>query len=285
MRALRYIFRLCPIIPAIILATLIAFTLIPEQLAPRPPTAPYPPACDILERHRAPSAENLLGTDYLGCDILSMMIYETRAMIIPLVISLTIGALVELYAGLIGGYFEAFIPKAILKLNNLWLVGSVFLTLLVISALNSVLSAAIGIVFALFAAIGIAFILLATIATLFLALLLGIAPTRKIPRTRAYIHRARRQGIPTSYIIFKRVVPRTSRVILTVGVTSGLFIIDPWVRTFLALDYVPQWYTDTSDWFVITSPITIIVMGLWVISPIGTLILLAGWLQNRLPRF
>lgn len=291
MRPLRHIFRLWPIIPALLLAMLIAFTLIPGQLAPRPDSAPYPPACDVIDRNRAPSAENLLGTDYLGCDALSMIIYETRVMIIPLVISLAIGVLSGLYTGLIGGYFKGFVSKSILKLNNVWLIALIFLVLLVMSTLHSVLSAAIGIAFALFAVIGIVFILLATIAIIFLPLLSRIASASKISlgmltlRTRSYIHRARRRGISTQYIILKRVVPRTSRVILAIGVTSGVFIIDPWVRTFLGLDYLPRWYTDSSDWFVVTSPITIIAMGVWVLSPIGTLILLAGWLQNRLPRF
>ena len=290
MRPLRHIFRLWPIIPAAILAALIIFTLIPEQLAPRPDSAPYPPACDVLERNRAPSSENLLGTDYVGCDILSMMIYETRAIMVVSALSLVIGALVGFYVGIVGGYFEGFVSRVILKASNIWIGVSAFLILAIIVELDFVILTAIAAIFILLAAIAAILILFTTIAITFLALLSVIVPARKIPlgmltpRTRDYIHRARRRGISTPYVILKRVVPRTSRVILVISVLSGLFIYR-WVALSMGMDSPPAWYTTTSDWFSTYSPITIIAMGLWFISPYLTLILLAAWLRNRLPRF
>ena len=289
MRLLRQTLRLWPIIPAIILATLIAFTLIPEQLAPRPPTAPYPPACDVLERNRGPSAENLLGTDYLGCDILSMMIYETRPIMIAMALSLVIGAPIGFYMGIVGGYFEGLISKVILKANNVWL-GALVLLILVLM-MYSVPSIVIAIIFAWLITIAVILVLLATIAIIFLALLSGIVRAHKIqlgiltPRARDYIRRARRRGISTPYIILKRVVPRTSRVILVISVFSALYFVDPWVNSLLQSDYPPRWYTATSDWFVVYSPVVPIAMGLWLLSTYVAPILLAAWLRNRLPRF
>ena len=272
LRPLRYVLSLWPIIPALILAMLIAFTLMPEQLAPRPPTAPYPPACDVIERNRAPSAENLLGTDYLGCDILSMMIYETRPIIVPLALSLAIGALVGLYTGAICGYFEGFVSKIILRANNIWLGVLVFSILFFVDPFY-----ALGY-------IGIALLLFISCLALARKVPLGILTLR----TRNYIHRARRRGIPILYIVFKSVIPRTSRVILVISVLSALFIIYPYVVALLSLGITSEWmewYEDTSDWLMFYSPITRISMYVWFLSPSATLILLAAWLRNRLPRF
>ena len=287
---MKYFLRLWPTIPAIILATLIIFTLIPEQLAPRPSTAPYPPACDVLERNRKPSSENLLGTDYVGCDILSRMIYDTRPIMVASVLSLVIGALVGFYVGIVGGYFEGFVSKVILKASNIWIGVSALLILAIIVELDFVILTAIAAILILLAAIAAILVLFSTVVTIFLALLSGTASASKIslgmltPRTRSYIHRARRRGISTPYIILKRVVPRTSRVILVLSVLSGLFIYN-WVALLMGMESPPAWYTTTSDWFSTYSPITIIAMILWFSSPYLTLILLAAWLRNRLPRF
>ena len=276
MRPLRYTLRLWPIIPALILATLIAFTLAPNQLAPYAYPTPYPfSECNVLERNLRPSGQYILGTDYLGCDILSMMIYETRPIIIPLALSLVIGIPIGLYVGTIGGYFEGHVSKVILKANNVWLGALAFFILWII--LPSSISVPSDVI------IGIALLLFLSCLALVRKIPLGILTLT----TRDYIHRAKRRGISIPYIVFKSVIPRTSRVILTISVLSALFIIHTYVVSFLSLGITSgwmEWYDDTFDWLMSYSPITRISMYVWVLSPTTTLILLAGWLQSKLPR-
>ena len=73
-----------------------------------PVFSPYDPAAQSLrERLAAPSAEHWLGTDKLGRDILSRIIYGARVSLVigllPTFISMFIGTILGLFAGYYGG--------------------------------------------------------------------------------------------------------------------------------------------------------------------------------------
>jgi peptide/nickel transport system permease protein len=72
-----------------------------------PLIAPYDPnASDWLAVREAPSWAHLFGTDDLGRDVLSRVIYGARASLSAGVISVVIAMLVGVPFGLIAGYFE-----------------------------------------------------------------------------------------------------------------------------------------------------------------------------------
>ena len=77
-----------------------------------PVIAPYPPdQVDLSSVHAAPSAAHWLGTDALGRDLLSRLIFGARtALLGPLlvvVISTVLGILLGLLAGWRGGWLDA----------------------------------------------------------------------------------------------------------------------------------------------------------------------------------
>jgi peptide/nickel transport system permease protein len=103
-----------------------------------PQIAPYDPAhLDVVNRLRGPSADHLLGTDQLGRDLLSRLVFGTRIELrvaIPATIgALALGVLLGLAAGYLGGRvdnalivvmdtIQAF-PAVILALTILALLG------------------------------------------------------------------------------------------------------------------------------------------------------------------
>ena len=87
-----------------------------------PLLAPYPPLKIVVsDRLKSPSREHLLGTDALGRDILSRVIYGTR-------VSLTIGFIVIISSsvtgillGLVAGYFGGNVDEIIMRLADMFL--------------------------------------------------------------------------------------------------------------------------------------------------------------------
>ncbi len=81
-----------------------------------PLLAPHDPIQMNLDaRLQAPSLQNLLGTDELGRDILSRIIYGTRIalkiMVIVLIIDLPVGVLLGIVAGFFGGWIDDVIMR------------------------------------------------------------------------------------------------------------------------------------------------------------------------------
>lgn len=78
--------------------------------------APYSPTdTDVFSRFQPPSAEHLLGTDDLGRDVLSRLLYASRlsltAALIAVGISAAIGAPLGLIAGYVGGRVDSLISR------------------------------------------------------------------------------------------------------------------------------------------------------------------------------
>lgn len=92
----------------------LALVLVAAVFAPL--IAPYPPAAvDLLRVNSGPTPQHLLGTDALGRDILSRMIYGSRtALTGPIVVVLAstlLGLLAGLWAGWAGGKVDAVMSR------------------------------------------------------------------------------------------------------------------------------------------------------------------------------
>ncbi len=119
---------------------IIAILLITAILAPM--LAPYDYATQIIsERLEGPSVHHLLGTDHLGRDLLSRIIFGTRIALqvaIPaIIISLASGIFLGLLAGYYGGYIDYII---VLILDTLQSLPSIILALVILTLLGPSLS-------------------------------------------------------------------------------------------------------------------------------------------------
>ncbi len=113
---------------------LILFTV--AVLAPE--IAPYDPfEIDASEILMAPSSSHLLGTDGLGRDVLSRMIYGSRVSLLVGFVSVGIAVLIGVPLGAVAGYFGGIVDTVIMRLVDIMLCfPSFFLILAVIAVLE-----------------------------------------------------------------------------------------------------------------------------------------------------
>jgi len=133
---------------AIIGLAVVAFWILAAVLAPL--VAPYPPNDFVGPALQGPSAAFLLGTDDLGRDVLSRVLWGARPVLVlaPLAVLLaeTVGALI----GLASGYAGGLVDEVVMRINDsLISFPAILLYLLIIAALgpsklNVVLAIAVG---------------------------------------------------------------------------------------------------------------------------------------------
>lgn len=100
--------------------------------------APFDPALqNILQRLQKPSLNHLLGTDELGRDVLSRIVYGTRISLsvgfIAIGLAVFIGVLLGGIAGFYGGWTDAFIMRFV---DVMFCFPSFFLILMIIAMLG-----------------------------------------------------------------------------------------------------------------------------------------------------
>ena len=101
--------------PAIVGAVLVGLFLVLALLAPLiAPADPF--KTSFLTIRKAPSALYWLGTDDLGRDILSRMLYGARASLMAGVVSVAIAALVGVPIGLIAGFYGGIVDGVISRM-------------------------------------------------------------------------------------------------------------------------------------------------------------------------
>lgn len=98
------------------LVIIVAFVLV-ALLAPQ--IAPYDPTkADFLAVRKAPSAAHLLGTDDVGRDVLSRLIYGARASLMAGALSVVIAMVLGVPLGLIAGFYRGAVSELIMRFTD-----------------------------------------------------------------------------------------------------------------------------------------------------------------------
>jgi peptide/nickel transport system permease protein len=101
-----------------------------------PALAPYDPLKPVpLDRLQGPSEAHFFGTDSLGRDILSRVIYGTRISILIGLISVSISLVPGTLLGLVSGYFGGRIDSLIMRLMDMLLAFPAILLAIFITAI------------------------------------------------------------------------------------------------------------------------------------------------------
>jgi len=101
-------------IGAVIIALSLALAVAAPWLAPYAPNQP-----ELGQRLEAPSAAHLLGTDGLGRDVLSRLLYGARPTL-ALVALVAAGMVpIGLAAGIVAGYYGGWLERALMGLTNI----------------------------------------------------------------------------------------------------------------------------------------------------------------------
>jgi peptide/nickel transport system permease protein len=137
--------RLGESMPAVIGLALIVLWIAAAVLAPV--IAPYPPNASDLAAlaHPTPSAQHWLGTDHLGRDLLSRLLWGARTVLTVAPIAVAGAALVGAAAGLAAGYFGGAVDLVVSRVADIVLSFPVIILYMIIlavfgsSALNIIL--------------------------------------------------------------------------------------------------------------------------------------------------
>ena len=140
--------RLVPLagsVPAMAGIALVLFWAFAAALAPW--VAPYPPNASDLAAlaHPTPSARHLLGTDHLGRDILSRLLWGARTVLTVAPAAVLGAAALGCMVGLVAGYYRGWVDVVVTRVSDIVLSFPVIILYMIIlaiygsSALNIIL--------------------------------------------------------------------------------------------------------------------------------------------------
>ncbi len=237
------------ILGLVITLLLLVICVFAPLLAPHDPAVQYPNGLSDLGAPLPPTHNFWFGTDALGRDVYSRLIFGTRTSLFIAVLANVIATSVALVLGTIAGYFGGLVDTLIMRLTDVLIS---FPVLLLAAFLAAVLRPGIGVIIAVIG--GVSWFYLARVIR---AELLSI-------RHREYIDAALALGASDARIVFRHAVPQVLGQVLVYSTlnfsTTVLFV--------AALSYVgigvqpptPDWgnmiadgsqYLTVSPWLVI----------------------------------
>ncbi len=122
--------RILVLIGLVIIAFFVFIAIFAPLLAPYPPNDP-----DLASALQKPNAAHLLGTDALGRDTLSRVIYGARTSLMIGLIVVIIATIVGMTLGLIAGYYGGWTYNIIMRLIDALMSFPMILLAMVIAAL------------------------------------------------------------------------------------------------------------------------------------------------------
>lgn len=223
-----------------------------------PLIAPYNPILRIKEDSSlGPSMNYLFGTDLLGRDIFSRVIYGSRISIEVGVIAVGISVIIGLFFGALSGYFGGISDALIMRIADIFFA---FPYILGAIAIMTILGP--GIV-NIFIAIGI--LGWASIARIFRSSILTI-------KNKEYIEAARAMGASNKRIIIKHIFPNSfAPIIVYATMNVGTAIIVEAALSFLGIGVqppTPAWgkmlaeslaYIDVAPWMMFFPGLAILI--------------------------
>ncbi len=175
-----------------------------------PLLAPYDPFEISENLMEPPSGDHLMGTDPLGRDLMSMIIFGSRISLQVGLIAVGIATVVGTVFGLVAGYMEGWVDNVIMRFMDILLAfPGILLALVIIAVLGSGL-------FNVMIALGIAAI------PTYTRLVRGSTLSAK---QNEYVMAAQAQGANLSRLLFKHILPNVMAPIIvnaTLGVAGAI---------------------------------------------------------------
>lgn len=171
----------------VIVVTMLAVALMAPLLAPYDPSAIHVRAILL-----PPSSDHWLGTDALGRDVLSRMIYGTQISLLVGFVAVGIAVLLGVVVGALAGYYPGWIDTVLMRLVDIMLSVPTFFLILAVIALVGPNLINIMVVIGVTSWMGVARLVRGE----FLAL-----------KESDYVVAARALGVPARRIIFRHLLP------------------------------------------------------------------------------
>jgi len=208
------------LVGVVIIVSLICMAVFAPFLAPHDPNDQ-----DLYRVLEGPTWEHLLGTDDVGRDLLSRVIFGARISLIIGIVSTFLSALMGSLLGLIAGYKGGVADMVIMRITDTFMCLPVMVMLLVIVA---VLGPGVE---------NIIFAISVLTWTTFARIMRGqVLYVRELP----YIEAAHADGASELRIMFKNILPNAiSPIIVAISIMLGRHIMLESIATFLGLGVQP----------------------------------------------
>ena len=248
-----------PWIPIFILSSIVFLAIFAPLLAPADPKKN-----DIMQRLNPPfqTTENLLGTDGLGKDVLSRLIFGARTIMKVTVPSMVVAILVGTTVGLVAGYAGKWVDSVLMRITDAVMgFPSILVALLIVSLVGT----------------GLMPVLVAVTATTWARFARMIRGEVLSNRDRDFVVLARISGVPPAMIIWRHLFPNVVNTLMVItSITVGQVILLVASLSFLGLGLKPgeaAWgvmvaegrdYISGSGWWLSLFPgvlITVVVMA------------------------
>ena len=199
-----------------------------------PWTAPFPDqgagAPSIAAKFLPPATDHLLGTDHLGRDILSRVIYGARVSLTSGLLIVGFSLLIGLPVGVLAGYFGGWLDEGLMRLTDVFLAFPALLLAVLMAAalgpglLNSIIAVAVT-WWPWYARMARAEVL--------------------APRGQPYVEAAQLMGVGHPRIILRHILPAAVRPIsVQAALDVGPALLTASALSFLGLGVSPP----TADW-------------------------------------
>ncbi|MBV9119212.1 MAG: ABC transporter permease [Chloroflexi bacterium] len=257
------------VIGLLVVIVVVVAALFANMLAPHDPTAQ-----DLMVNLKPPGSPGFaLGTDSLGRDVLSRLMYGARVSLIVGIAAVAVQGTIGTILGLLAGYFKGPAESAIMRLADLQLsIPPLVLAIGVIAVVGPSL-------------LNVILILGITGWPYYGRLVRGEVLS---VRERDFVLAARSSGCGSGRILWKHVFPCvTTSLIVSATFAVPLMIINEAALSFLGLGVppsIPSWGTMVSDgrdflstaWWISTFP------GLVIFATVVGINLLGDWLRDTL---
>lgn len=222
---------------------------------------------------KSPSRENLLGTDQLGRDILSRIIYASRISLSVAGAAVLIAVLVGVFLGLLLGYFEGWFQNIGMRIIDILVcVPEIFIALVVVAFLGSSLMT-----------------LILTIGFLyfpqFTRVTQGITLSMK---RREFILASVSVGAGKYRIIFRGILPNISSIVIVqTSFTLSLAMLLEAGLSFLGLGIMPpqpSWGQMVGELknYIYINPLPVIFPAIALFLAVFSINMVGDWLQDQL---
>ena len=266
----RFLQRRVGLVAAGLIAVLVAIAVLAPWVAPYDPRAQ-----DLLRTLEGPSGAHWLGTDEVGRDVLSRMIFGARVSLLAAAQAVVLAVVLGLPPGLIAGYFGGWIDTVVSRINDTVMSFPPLLLAIAIVGVfgpnlrNAML--AVGIIFA------------PRFLRLTRASVLAV-------REETFIEASRSIGTPTTRILRTRVLPNTvSPLLVQTSLSLGFAMLAEACLSFLGLGVQPP----EASWgamvgrayrFLNQSPTLVIFPGLAIVVAVLAFNLFGDALRDSIGR-
>lgn len=203
----------------VILAVLVVAALL------APIIAPYNPDEIVGGFSKAPTAEHWLGTDQIGRDVLSRLLYATRISLLVGVLATSISTVIGVILGLIAGYFGGAADMIIMRFTDMVMSFPYILLVLVAASIFKAGLWSIILILGFVDWPGIARLVRGNVLSL---------------RESNFIKSDLVAGMPLPYILFSEILPNTAAPILVYATSVlALSMLDEAALSFLGMGVQP----------------------------------------------